>query len=450
MEQLPQKLQRIDVKRGLTVVELHAAAVSDRDEQCERDEERRNQRLAQRISRHQAASASSAAGARAVLVIATVCSFTIRLSVEPEWTFQAQRLFDRRYLEEPVDLLGDGVELDVAQDAAILDPPHAFEAVRSFVVTGRTERRAQRDRRSDRSSSYFAGHTEERQRFYAEPRREMAETGIVADEDLALRQPPRGLRERFANDADSLDAAKILLSASSLVSLPEAPELIQLVTRALTLATQGANATMTTQAEQSLAEEVQGITQQMVSNSNTSVQGRFIFSGDDDTTPAYTYDPASTTTNYVDQGSAAASTRQIEDPAGGSFPAALTAQQIFDDRNADGSYANDNVFQALGNLYNALLSGNSDAVGSTIANLQAANQQLNSMQSFYGEVEDRIDAGQTFANNYATQLQTEIGNVQDADIPTAVMQMTQSNIAEQAALAMEGKMPHNSLFDYLG
>ena len=188
----------------------------------------------------------------------------------------------------------------------------------------------------------------------------------------------------------------------------------------------------------------------MVSNSNTSVQGRFIFSGDDDTTPAYTYDPASTTTNYVDQGSAAASTRQIEDPAGGSFPAALTAQQIFDDRNADGSYANDNVFQALGNLYNALLSGNSDAVGSTIANLQAANQQLNSMQSFYGEVEDRIDAGQTFANNYATQLQTEIGNVQDADIPTAVMQMTQSNIAEQAALAMEGKMPHNSLFDYLG
>jgi flagellar hook-associated protein 3 FlgL len=225
---------------------------------------------------------------------------------------------------------------------------------------------------------------------------------------------------------------------------------IQLMDQALTLASQGGNATMTTQAEQSIAQEIQGIQQQMVANSNTSVNGRFIFSGDDDSTQAYSFDATATTTNSVDQGSTAASTRQIEDPAGGSFPAALTAQQIFDDRNSDGSYADDNVFQALNNLYNALLSGSSDAVTATISNLQAASQHLNSMQSFYGEVEDRIQAGQTFANSYNTQLETEIGNTQDADIPTAIMQMTQANISEQAALQMEAKIPQTTLFNYLG
>lgn len=225
---------------------------------------------------------------------------------------------------------------------------------------------------------------------------------------------------------------------------------IQLMDQAVSLATQGANATMTTTGLQAIAQEVQGIQQQMVANSDTMVQGRYIFSGDDDSTPAYTFDTTATTTNSVDQGSTAASTRQIEDSAGGSFPASLTAQQIFDDRDSDGAYADDNVFQALNNLYNALVGGDSDTIGATISNLQSASVHLNSMQSFYGEVETRIQNAQTFSNNYNTQLQTQISGIQDADIPTAVMQMTQASTAEQAAFEMEGKMPHSTLFDYLG
>jgi flagellar hook-associated protein 3 FlgL len=225
---------------------------------------------------------------------------------------------------------------------------------------------------------------------------------------------------------------------------------IQLMDQAITLGTQGANATMTTQAQQAIAQNIQGIQQQMVDNSNTVVQGSFIFSGDAPQTQAYTFDASATTTNSVDQVSTAAATQQIEDPQGGSFPSSLTAQQIFDDRNSDGTYANDNVFQALNNLYNALMSGSSDAIGATLSNLQAASTHLNSMQSFYGEVEVRIQAAQTFSNTYSTQLQTEIGNIQDADIPTAVMQLTQANTAEEAALQMEAKMPQSTLFNYLG
>jgi flagellar hook-associated protein 3 FlgL len=237
-------------------------------------------------------------------------------------------------------------------------------------------------------------------------------------------------------DADAADNA---LSSS-----------IQLMDQAVSLATEGANATTTAAGQQSIAQEVQGIQQQMVANSNTNVQGHFIFSGDDDGTQAYTFDITATATNSVDQGSTATSTRQIQDPQGGSFAASLTAQQIFDDRNPDNTYANDNVFQALNNLHNALVGGNSATIGATITNLQAASQHLNSMQEFYGGVENQIQNAQTFANTSNTQLQTEIGNTEDADIPTAVMELTQASTSEEAALQMQAKMPTSTLFDYLG
>ena len=235
------------------------------------------------------------------------------------------------------------------------------------------------------------------------------------------------------------DAADNVLSSS-----------IQLMDQAVSLATQGANATTSTAGQQAIAQEVQGIQQQMVANSNTMVQGSYIFSGDDASTPAYTWDPTSQATNSVNQVSTAAATQQIENPQGGSFSSSLTAQQIFDDRNADSSYANDNVFQALNNLYNALMSGNSATIGATIDNLQSASTHLNSMQSFYGGVEDQIQSAQTFGSTYSTQLQSQISNIQDADIPTAIEEMTQANISQEAALQMQAKMPQSTLFDYLG
>ncbi len=48
------------------------------------------------------------------------------------------------------------------------------------------------------------------------------------------------------------------------------------------------------------------------------------------------------------------------------------------------------------------------------------------------------------------QLQTELSNIQDADAPTAIMELTQANTQLQAAFQMQAKMPHSTLFDYLG
>src|SRR5580658_1887022 len=138
---------------------------------------------------------------------------------------------------------------------------------------------------------------------------------------------------------------------------------IQLMDSATQLAAEGANTTETASSLQALAQQVASVQTEMVSLSQTQVQGRYIFSGDADQSPSYQVDL--TATDGVDQLTNASSTRQIQDPEGGAFVAAQTAQQIFASQNPDGTDAGGNVFAALNNLRLALL--NNDPAGITSA-----------------------------------------------------------------------------------
>ena len=224
---------------------------------------------------------------------------------------------------------------------------------------------------------------------------------------------------------------------------------IQLMDTALSLASQGATATTTAASRLTLAQQIQAIQQQMVAYSQTTVQGRFIFSGDQDDLAVYSWD--SSAANPVVQNSNPLSTRVIQDPAGGSFPASMTAQQIFDDSDpTTGDPNQDNVFNALNTLYQALQNNDTAGINTAIPLLTPASAQLNTSEAFYGNLEDRIQNATAFANNYTVQLQTQISQTEDADITSAATELTQGNTQLQAAFEMQGQMPHSSLFNYLG
>lgn len=223
---------------------------------------------------------------------------------------------------------------------------------------------------------------------------------------------------------------------------------IQFMDRALTLASQGATGTQTADTRASIAQEIEGLQAEMVSASQTMVQGRYIFSGDQDGAPSYQLDLNSA--NGVDLLSASPATRQVEEPGGGSFTASLTAQAIFDDRNADGSYASDNVFAALNNLRVALLANDQNGITQATGSLQLASQHLNNSEAFYGAVEDRLQNDTSFAQSQDVALATQISQKEDADIPTAAMELTQGNTELQAAFEMQAKMPTTTLFSFLG
>jgi flagellar hook-associated protein 3 FlgL len=224
---------------------------------------------------------------------------------------------------------------------------------------------------------------------------------------------------------------------------------IEMMDTATTLATEGATATASATTRASLAQQVQSILQQMVANSQTNVQGNYIFSGDQPQTPQYTWDPTQAYPVVTQQNSA--STQQIENPAGGTFQASLTAQQIFDDQDpVAGGPATDNVFNALNSLVTALNNNDITGINNAIPLLQAASVHLNTSEAFYGNLEGELQNASTYAGSYNTQLETEIGNIQDADIPSAASQLTEANTQLQAAMEMEGQLPQSSLFNYLG
>jgi flagellar hook-associated protein 3 FlgL len=222
---------------------------------------------------------------------------------------------------------------------------------------------------------------------------------------------------------------------------------IQVIDSAIQIATQAANSLTGEDTDSSLALQVQGLLSQMVNYSQTQVQGQYIFSGDQPESPYYQLDLAAP--QGVDQLLTTAATQQIQDPAGGSFAVSQTAQTIFGDQNADGTPAADNVFAALNNLNNALQSNSTAGVQSALDDLQQASTHLNEMQSFYGVVEDRIQSATTYSTSRDTALQTQIGNIQDADVTSDAMLLSQANTQLQAAFQAEAQTPKSTLFNYL-
>ncbi|HEY1184757.1 MAG TPA: flagellin [Bryobacteraceae bacterium] len=222
---------------------------------------------------------------------------------------------------------------------------------------------------------------------------------------------------------------------------------VQVVDTAIQIATQAANSLTGENTDSSLALQVQGLLSQMVNYSQTQVQGQYIFSGDQPESPYYQLDLAAP--QGVDQLLTAGATQQIQDPAGGSFAVSQTAQTIFGNQNADGTPAGDNVFAALNNLNNALQSNSTAGVKSALNNLQQASTRLNDMQSFYGVVEDRIQSATTYSSSRDTELETQIGSIQDADVTSDAMLLSQANTQLQAAFQAEAQIPKSTLFNYL-
>ena len=237
-----------------------------------------------------------------------------------------------------------------------------------------------------------------------------------------------------AADANAADTA--LTSATKLMD------------RARTLAAQGSSFSMDASGRQSIASEVESLLEQMITISRTTVQGRYVFGGDQDATPPYDLDL--TADNGAARLTNAAATRRVEDASGGSFAVSKSAQEIFDLRDSDDNLATGNVFAALNSLRNALLANDVSQIATANGAIQAASDHLYVSQAFYGTVQNRIQDAANYADAYSARLKIELGQKQDADITAAALAITQGNTELQASFAMQAKMPRNTLFDFMG
>ena len=221
---------------------------------------------------------------------------------------------------------------------------------------------------------------------------------------------------------------------------------VQYLDQVRSLGVQGAGTVAASQ-DAALAPQVNHLLEQLVGLSRTSVHGVYIFSGDQTNSPPYQVNAASPT--GVDRLVTAPATRLIQDATGVNFAIAKTAQDIFDHRDATDNPAPDNVFAAVHSLQVALQNGDQPGVTNALDSLKTAQDYLNQQLAFYGSVQNRIDSGIDLAKKFETQLQTNLSAQQDADIPSAVIQLTQDQTHLNAALAAQGRRPTTSLFDFL-
>jgi len=174
----------------------------------------------------------------------------------------------------------------------------------------------------------------------------------------------------------------------------------------------------------------------LVSLANTSYQGQYIFAGTANTQPYVLDSSSSSGVSYKgNQG-----TNSVTIGNGYSLQINLPGSQIFDGTGAD-------VFQAINDLITGLQ--NNAGIGSAVTEVSNAINYLSTQQAFYGNALNETQAQQTYLGTEQVNLGQESNTVSAADVATVASQVSSDQIAVDATLSAIGKLPQNSLFDYL-
>ncbi|MEJ7607201.1 MAG: flagellin [Bryobacteraceae bacterium] len=221
---------------------------------------------------------------------------------------------------------------------------------------------------------------------------------------------------------------------------------VKLVERANTLGVQTANGVAVNR--NLIAIEVRQIHEQLVSFSNTSSEGRLVFSGDLDQTSLYSLDL--TQPGGVNRVAVATNTRQIEDVKGTRFSVSKSVHELFDIRDSLDVPTTDNVFVALTELATAMEADDPVAVEAALPKIAAALDTLNRNLTFYGQAQNRVTNAIDETGNASVALRTELGAAQDTDLAAALVELNLTRVHQEAALGAHSRLPKTSLFDYLG
>ena len=244
--------------------------------------------------------------------------------------------------------------------------------------------------------------------------------------------------ERVTQVSQNLDRVKGEVDTSE-QSLESAVKMLE---QANTIGLSGASSPKSATERSMMADQVQGILEQMVSLADTTQAGRYLFSGDSEQTAPYQVDL--TQPNGVTAYAGSASTRRVEDASGQTFAVGLTADEIFD---APGDAS---VFGALNQLRVALKANDAAGVQAVLPKLTAAQNQLNVELARSGNMQNTVNSSIDFAQKKKLSLTTALSALADTDIVEAAMESQSAALEQQASMSARAMIPRKSLFDYLG
>ena len=207
--------------------------------------------------------------------------------------------------------------------------------------------------------------------------------------------------------------------------------------RAISLGVQGANGTLSDSDRASIANELQGIQSQLVSLSNASYQGRYVFAGTNTNTPPFVIDnTVPSGVRYVGN----TDVNQVSIGNGNKLAVNQPGSHLF-------SAPSNDVFLAINNLIQSLQSNT--AIGAAVTSLGAANSYLSAQRVFYGNAANQAQSQSTYLNTAKLQIAQQQNTLGGADLAAAATNLARSQIDTQATLATISKLTQNNLFSYL-
>ena len=113
-----------------------------------------------------------------------------------------------------------------------------------------------------------------------------------------------------------------------------------------------------------------------------------------------------------------------------------------------GGVASANVFRVLGDLHQALLANDEDAIRATLDGITRGVAHISEAQGFYGATARQVLASLESVSEFELVNQDKLSTLQDADLVQSISSLTQAETNEQATLQVASRQ-RPSLFDFL-
>jgi flagellar hook-associated protein 3 FlgL len=203
--------------------------------------------------------------------------------------------------------------------------------------------------------------------------------------------------------------------------------------RARDLALEGRNGSVGAADREALAVEVDKIREDVLASANTTYLGRPIFGGITGGNVAFNASGV-----YV--GTAGAVNRTVAD--GVTIDVQTDGQAAFGPNGA-------NVLDDLADLSAALRAGDATAMGASADALNAGMNRVQAQISDIGARYNRLEAASQAASDAQLNLTTSLSEVENTDLPKAMVDLQMQEVAYQAALASTARVMQPSLMDFL-
>lgn len=209
--------------------------------------------------------------------------------------------------------------------------------------------------------------------------------------------------------------------------------------QAITLGTQGADGSMTSENRASIATQLQSILSEVISQANTTFNGVSLFAGTSGASTAFAADSTSST-GYTYQGNSGVNTANVGDTL--QVDVNVPGDQIF--TNPNGS-----VLGSITQLIAALGSGTTADIGDAVTAVRSALTNVSQQRVIYAGAVNQINAQESYLSQETISLTSQQQSLTGIDMSVAVSNLTQAQIAHSTILAATAKVLPTSLLDYL-